>query len=465
MNKTILITFLGIIMCIGLASAFSGLGNGTANKPFQITNCTQIQEVNDAQEAYYVVMNDIDCSDTINWNSGSGFSSLSLSGGFNGNNHTISNLYGGSLFGSNSGYIYNVILDNVNVTKAGLVGQNGGYIVDCSVSGTINGVGMFDVGGLVGRNDGTIQYSHFTGTVMGGSGSGRAIGLNYGTIDHSYAIANVSGFYAAGLVGYDITNIINCYALGIVNGSSTASGGLVGYTEYPDDIENSFAAVQVISQSGEAGGLIGHYSGGVTDKGVFNSYWDTQVSGLQISDGGGEGKTTAELYSQATFNTWDFNQTWSIEEGVSYPTLLPRQCNANWNCTSHSGICTADRYKCTAVSDINNCNEPYTGDFSEFVITCGGGGGSFQETPAPILQVAVVPEKAKALNFGGMFEEFALIFQKLFSSPLDALKEVKVAGTTYWMEILTLAVIIGLVIYMATQGKTHKKKKGRRKKK
>ena len=54
------------------ASAFSGSGAGTVAEPYQITNATQLQEMKDNLNAHYVLMNDIDCSDTVNWNGGAG---------------------------------------------------------------------------------------------------------------------------------------------------------------------------------------------------------------------------------------------------------------------------------------------------------------------------------------------------------------------------------------------------------
>ena len=55
------------------ASGFSGSGSGTQADPYQITNATQLQEMQDDLDAHYVLANDIDCSDTVNWNSGAGF--------------------------------------------------------------------------------------------------------------------------------------------------------------------------------------------------------------------------------------------------------------------------------------------------------------------------------------------------------------------------------------------------------
>ena len=70
----------GVVALIGLflieapaSASFSGSGSGMPANPYQITNATQLQEMQDDLSAHYVLMNDIDCSDTVNWNSGAGF--------------------------------------------------------------------------------------------------------------------------------------------------------------------------------------------------------------------------------------------------------------------------------------------------------------------------------------------------------------------------------------------------------
>ncbi len=60
---------------------------------------------------------------------------------------------------------------------------------------------------------------------------------------------------------------------------------------------------------------------GLVNSGVVaNSYWDTQRSGTTFS-GGGEGKTTIEMKQRATFQNWDFDNIWAIEEETDYPYL------------------------------------------------------------------------------------------------------------------------------------------------
>jgi cysteine-rich repeat protein len=53
---------------------------------------------------------------------------------------------------------------------------------------------------------------------------------------------------------------------------------------------------------------------------VLNSFWDIQTSGRSAS-AGGTGKTTAQMMQQATYSEWDFTNTWTITEEVTYPQL------------------------------------------------------------------------------------------------------------------------------------------------
>lgn len=53
---------------------------------------------------------------------------------------------------------------------------------------------------------------------------------------------------------------------------------------------------------------------------VANSYYDSQTSG-KSDTGKGTPKTTAEMRRQATFEGWDFVNTWKIGENASYHTL------------------------------------------------------------------------------------------------------------------------------------------------
>ena len=265
---------------------------------------------------------------------------------FNGNGHTISNLYinpttqaAGLFGGADRSVIREIGLVNADVTGVhgvgGLVGINYGTISDSYVTGSVSGYRR--VGGLVGENGGTISDSYATGSVsaptsddseyVGGlvgfnggtisdsyaTGSvsvsalrfsqsvGGLAGLNQGTIIASYATGSVTRgfFHVGGLVGNNSDTIIASYATGSVSGESNV-GGLVGNNS--DTIIASYATGSVSGES-NVGGLVG-YNHKVSP--IIASFWDTQTSGqttgAESGDSAGvEGKTTAELQAPTSY--------------------------------------------------------------------------------------------------------------------------------------------------------------------
>jgi hypothetical protein len=299
---------------------FAG-GDGTPTNPYKIINCYQLQEMKNFLNASYILMNNIDCSDTVNWNNGAGFVPIGspaspFTGNFDGQNYKITDLVinmplanNVGLFSASAGTLRNVGLVNVNInayfTVGGLVGVNGyGIIENCYATGSVNGV-YYSIGGLVGWN-------------------------YYATIKNSYAEVRVIGNdYVGGLAGNDYGGfIINSYATGSVTGWESV-GGLVGNNQCAGAIiENCYATGSVTQAPPDSsygftiGGLVGNtvgYSGQVVT--TTNSYWGTETSG-QSASAGGTGKTTAEMKQKATFVDWDFVDIWAIKEGLSYPYFL-----------------------------------------------------------------------------------------------------------------------------------------------
>ena len=207
----------------------------------------------------------------------------------------------------------------------GLVGEAYASTIENSyakgeVTGSVTGKG--NTGGLVGKTeDATVTNSYATGSVSGRNLTGGLVGYvhykNLGSsITNSYATGEVSGTErTGGLVGYVYySSITNSYATGSVTGSGSSTGGLVGWAS-GSSVTNSYATGSVTG-AGDAGGLVGEASG----SSVTNSYWDTETTGQSSSARGGLGKTTKEMKMQDTYEGWDFDEIWQIDEG-SYPTL------------------------------------------------------------------------------------------------------------------------------------------------
>ena len=264
--------------------------------------------------------------------------------------------YVGSLVGFQSrGSIHGCYVKDGTISgdwySGGLVGYNfHGTITDCSSSASVSGDAQ--VGGLVGVNSGTITTCYATGSVGGDRFVGGLVGFNGGTITNCYSIGSVSGTgdYVGGLVGNNkgiITNcystgsvegdwgvgglvgenyegsISNCYSTGDVNGNNRV-GGLVG-RNYKGSISNCYSTGSV-EGVGSVGGLVAYnYAGEVT-----HSFWDTETSGLDWSDGG-TGLLTDLMQMDVTFTDagWDFidercngtTETWQMPAGGGYPVL------------------------------------------------------------------------------------------------------------------------------------------------
>lgn len=168
--------------------------------------------------------------------------------------------------------------------------------------GTLDGQG-FTISGLT-INRQTTNYVGLFGYI-GSTAQLNSVGLVGGSVS--------GADYVGGLVGWNQGSVSNTYAMNQVLSSGVYVGGLVGWNG--GTISNSYSTGQVSGIS-EFGGLVGYSSNGT----VLNSYWDTQASG-QSTSAGGTGKTTAQLYQQATFVGWNFTTIWWINNTYGYPQL------------------------------------------------------------------------------------------------------------------------------------------------
>jgi hypothetical protein len=301
-------------------SVFAMEGTGTIEDPFQIRSCEDLQSVNQNLSANYSLGQNIDCSDTINWNDGNGFIPLgnlttkftgSLDGGpFGGQKFNITSLYINQPLTQNIGlfgYAQGAVIKNIYLIDSNIIGQsnvggligtnNGTNISSIYSSGSIQGILGSSIGGIVGYNlAGNLSKSFTKGNVNGYSYLGGLIGrFQNGSISDSFSSANIKGVqFVGGLVGGtgagNSTSISNAYSVGTVEGSSTFIGGLTGY------------------------------SSGTTTR----SYWNTQTSN-QTTSSSGVGKTDEELQIQSTFESWEFSGInflgiWTFNE--IYPSLI-----------------------------------------------------------------------------------------------------------------------------------------------
>lgn len=338
----------------------------------------ELQNMQDNLSGRYALGTDIDASETVSWNDGEGFdpvggsSSVSqyFNGTFTGLGHVISGLTinrpdesGIGLFGYTMDgiLIRDVHLKDVDINGlhrvGGLVGDLGGNIEDLdnstsmiyhvSTSGRVKG--WADVGGVIGRSFGKVYYaSSDTDVVLRNAYGGGLIGTNYNFIAFSSSSGTIYGNVIGGFVGENIGVIENCYTNSFVNMKDyydNSSGGFVGTASQGSRIYNSYSQSVI---NGYGGGFIGSFNVGSSSidkehKEVVNCYWDKDAAWPDDENAflhgavgnvwpeGADWKeeleltalTSEQMKSQASFQGWDFERVWAIDEGQSSPYLRP----------------------------------------------------------------------------------------------------------------------------------------------
>ncbi len=355
---------------------FAG-GNGTEDDPYQISNVTQLQDMNLDLAASYILVNDIDASETRGWNDGRGFSPIAkdigeevnqFTGSLNGNGCHITDLYINrpsedniGLFCdiSNSGHISNVSLigSKVNGDRnvGGLVGFSWfGTIKNCYATGDMSG-GWY-VGGLVGENGGTVLNCSATGNLTSDSRSGGLVGYNKGTIQNCYATGYVNGKWnIGGLVGFNAGPLENCYATGYVIGEE-GIGGLVGWIVSEGPIRNCYATSNVTGDQ-NIGGLVG-LNGGA----VWNSYATGNVTGETEYVGGLVGKNKGPIHNSYAIGNVSAHRTVGGLVGMNKDASIENctsivNINGSWNI---GGLIGNNQFgtvqNCTTASNVSGDN-------------------------------------------------------------------------------------------------------------
>jgi len=263
----------------------------TAQAVTVITTAEELQAMADDLNGDYVLGNDIDLTG-FDWQRVGPFA-----GTFSGANHIISGLTmdadRANLFGvlAASGVVKNVGLTNVNIRApwygAALVGDCYGTVSKCYVKGgTVTCVG---VDGRAGNFGAVIGMTRPGGIVTDCYASDLVV-----TFATDLEYWNSQAGFIGGQHGGADGLVANCYFAGTIIGFSIGPTWRHG------------------------GGFLDH----TNDNSVTTScYYDVNLAGFD--DGMGMGRTTAEMMTQSTFVGWDFDNTWTMIEGQTYPTLIP----------------------------------------------------------------------------------------------------------------------------------------------
>lgn len=287
-----------------------------------VQSCAQLQAIPANTTLTYKLLNNIDCSDTVNWNNGQGFIPLlNFKGKLNGNRKVVLNLH---------------INTSANYVGIGLIGTSENAeiydigIVNANIKGPSTKLGI-----LLGFGRGTkIIRSFTTGNVentrvpnpnetwvwnaTGGLVAYLQPWPSFSVVMDSFSTANVKGStdYTGGLVGVmeagGVNRIERSYSSGTVSMNPEGrNGGLTTYTW--SEIRDSFSAAK--ASQGLCYGVFGS---------LVNSYYSDNSStsncGTLVSGGADYFKGAVYSEGKAPFTQWDFNLIWEEVAG-DFPRL------------------------------------------------------------------------------------------------------------------------------------------------
>ena len=216
-----------------------------------------------------------------------------FTGIFNGNGHTV------------SGYTIGTSASPYTANDAGFIGYSTGTVENLGVSGMVYGGSHCFIGGVVGKNAGTVSNSYNAGNVSGHCDVGGVAGENYGSsakVEYSYNTGSVSGTFvivggiAGGNFGGTVTDSYNtgtvsghCDVGGVV-GRNAGTGTVVKYSYNTGSVKGTGTSSSCV------GGVVGDNNGTVS-----NSYNTGSVSGSSCIGGvagdNGHGGTVSNSYN------------------------------------------------------------------------------------------------------------------------------------------------------------------------
>lgn len=339
-------------------------GSGTAEDPYMIYTVSDLMNMQYELSAYYKLANNIDL-EGVEWTP-VGTYTVPFTGGLDGNGYQIRNFtitkstenYVGFFGAISNATIQNITFINGAVSGKSYVGTLTGTVLgtewnitnchieagyvngttyvgglfgttaaistfslsQCSSSAQVTGTGNY-VGGLAGAFNGTAESCFTSGIVTGAGTTGGVIGYYVSGTDikQCYSTSRVTGTaIVGGIVGCKnkLGNVVDCYVLGSVQGTSKV-GGLIGTANQAVSLINCYAAAKISMTSGIAGGLVGV----VTNFTVSSSMYDGVYSGLAPQNAVQVSRITDSMIQQSTYEGWDFETVWAMENGNSYPYL------------------------------------------------------------------------------------------------------------------------------------------------
>ncbi len=307
-------------------------GLGTEAAPFGISTVEEFSNLRDnlgsqGNGDYFMLEADLDLSTYGDWTP-IGTQQLAFYGYLDGKGHVVRNLrvvQDGNYAGLFAFIGEEAAVSNLHVLGAYvegnyyagiLAGQNKGTVSGCSVYGTVNA--FASAGGIAGQHQGTMSGCYAAVKVV--APNSMAGGLTGNMIGGAY----VNGSQTPSVVN-------DCYAHVDVECNINA-GGLVGSASAAAIVYSSYCEGRVTEGNGSSSGAL---MGGNSSNNIgwhndleYPCYANADVCSLDAigRDGGADAlaelKSPAELKQQATYQNWNFEQTWRIVEGKSTPYFM-----------------------------------------------------------------------------------------------------------------------------------------------
>ncbi|MBM2816475.1 MAG: hypothetical protein HW421_3237 [Ignavibacteria bacterium] len=306
--KIIIYTIIFVLITSNLL-ALKLNGSGTKVDPYQINTILDFQSLKDYDSGlYFILMNDIDASETRNWNIGDhdsnyktpdepmGFEPISFSGFINGNSHIISNLYINmptntmvGLFSQlNAGEIKKLGIENCDIT--GGIGAatfccyiDHTYISECFTTGIL------------------------TSIITAGGSPGGFCSLNGGLVINCYSTCEIKLIVQGNSKGNEVAGFSTCITGS--NNDCVKNAYITGKLNINKNDIDKFSRISAFNNRGAC---------------VF---WDVETTGIPdstIMKWGyikQKGYSTYQMKFSEFYWCFDFKNIWCIDEGKDYPKL------------------------------------------------------------------------------------------------------------------------------------------------
>jgi hypothetical protein len=334
------------------------------NDTYEISTLEHLRWVSETPSSWksnFKLMDDIDAGDTKNWNDGKGWKPLGrhnvdsmvwFRGNFDGNHHTISNLFVyrtenndrlseycgffGYIFGSNNNHskIKNLGIENANITGVSKKSFTGGLVGYCYYADFENcySTGKVKDGAYCGLLGGwiinsNINHCYALGSVESEVESAGFIGNFEGyagcVINECFVIADVKSVYRSAGFCYKFTGqMTNCFAICNISVDAGASGFIADGLGASKTV-NCYSASRITYKEDSGIFVFSEAKKAYPYKNI-NCFCDNEICkdtvGRQVIP-----KNTAEMKTKETFTAvgWDFDSVWAISPNLNngYPYL------------------------------------------------------------------------------------------------------------------------------------------------